>query len=63
MDLMEMFLGSPVLIAFVMIAIVASGALLFIRSSLKFDAQQYRRLGDKPLSDSNDDDYGVGDHR
>ena len=61
MSLVELFLGSPVVIAFVMIALIASGALLFITRSLKFDAQQYRRLGDRQLSDSNDDDYGTND--
>ena len=63
MSLVELFLGSPVLIGVVMYGLIACGALLFITSSLKFDGKQYQRLSDKPLSDSNDDDYGVGDHR
>ena len=63
MNLLYWFLGSPVVMACALIAVVASGALLFITNSLKFDARQYKRLGDKRLSDSNDDAYGVGAHR
>ncbi len=59
MSLVNFFLGSPVIIGVVMYALIATGALLFITRSLKFDAQQYKRLGDKPPSDSNDDDYGI----
>lgn len=59
MNLVEMFLGSPIIIGIVMYGLIACGALLFITRSLKFDAQQYRRLGDKQLSDSNDDEYGT----
>ena len=59
MSLVELFLGSPVAIGIVMYVLIACGALLFITRSLKFDAKQYQRLGDKPPSDSNDDDYSV----